>query len=193
VTLPPSDLLDRYRNADQDAGEALLRAYIPVVRSLALAGTLDPDGAAEVAQRALTHLKSRLGGVDGTKELMAAAEEVTRDEVKEWTQAREGRPAHLIGLSPEAAALATPPRVDLEEVFGALPDRQSSWMLLEAVDFLPDHYKALFLLRHMEGLERKEIGELAGLSEKETATGVNAARRLFHRELAFNLQKLAES
>jgi DNA-directed RNA polymerase specialized sigma24 family protein len=192
VTANVSDLIRRHRTGDTTAGPAIVRAYLPVVRSLALAGTLDPTRAAEVTGRVLGRLLSRAGEARDASRLLALAEEGARDEVRQEVKGSGGRRAYLLTLADSPAARPSGPGMRLPEVLGGHPTDRTAWMLLEAASFLPAHSQAMFLLRYLEGLGYPEIADLAGVSAREVGAAIGAARRLFERELDLYLRKLAK-
>ncbi len=185
-----TDLLRRLQAGDASAAPALVRACLPAVRSLALAGTLDPARAGEVARRALERILARVHEARDASRLLAIVEEVTREEVRGALKGSGGRKAHLLGLPASAAEKAKGPVLSLPAVLGAEPPEKASWMLLEAASFLPPRSQALFLLRYLEGLSYGEIADLTGTTTREVGTGLAAARRLYEREFGNYLRKL---
>jgi DNA-directed RNA polymerase specialized sigma24 family protein len=186
------DIIRRHQTGDATAGPGISRAYLPVVRGLALAGTLDPARAAEVAGRALGRLLGRAGEARDAKRLLALAEEITREEVRLDLKGTGGRRAYLLTLADSAAARTAGPGIRLPEVMAGLPAEKTSWMLLEAASFLPTHSQALFLLHYLEGLGYPEIADLAGVSSREVGAAIAAARRLYERELDLYLRKISK-
>lgn len=187
----PTDLVSRWRAGDSGAGPLVGQALLPVARTLALAGTLDPAGAEEVTRAALARILPRLAEADAATHPAAVAEETTREEVRAWVKAHGGRTTEIVGLPAEAAAKARGPAVRLAEIFGELPPDRAALMLLEAVNWIPEQYQSIFLLRNLEGLDYAEIADLTGHSPREVAQSLSAARKLFERELTFQLRKLA--
>lgn len=187
----PTELIPRWRAGDAEAGPLLGHALLPIVRSTALAGTLDPAGADEVTRNALARILPRLAEPDADERASAIAEETTREEARAWVKSHGGRTTEIVGLPAEAAAKARGPAVRLADVFGDLPPDRAALMLLEAVGWLPEPYQTVFLLRHLEGLDAPDIAELTGHSTQEVTTSLTAARKLFERELTFHLKKLA--
>ncbi|MHC4473598.1 MAG: RNA polymerase sigma factor [Planctomycetota bacterium] len=187
----PSEHLQRLRAGDDRAAADLCGHFLPVVHGLALAGTLDPVAAEDVARATLTRLVERLPEVEHAKQLLPLVEELTREQIKEKLRETGGRFTQLTGLPAELAGRAKPPEPDLEEVFGDLPPERAAWMLVEASTFVPAHQQAMFLLRYLEGMSYEEIAEFTGTAVDEVGKALTAARRLYERELLFHLKKLA--
>ena len=56
--------------------------------------------------------------------------------------------------------------------------------MLESIAALPEIYREPFVLKHMEDLSYKEIGELLGLPSDTVETRLVRARRLLREQLA---------
>jgi hypothetical protein len=192
LSVPVATLLQRFKDGDRTAGPMLCRAYLPAVRAIALAGTLDPLAARTVTERSLLALRDGLPEVQEAPRLLPLAEEVTRTEVRKMTRESGGRSAHLLGLSAEAASRPRGPLVHLPDILGDQPPERAAWMLLEAATWLPPHSQVIFLLSYLEGLDYGEIANLSGTSAREVGNAITAARRLYEREFNLHLKKLAE-
>ena len=188
----PAELLSRFASGETDAAQDLCRAYLPVIEGLALAGTLSPEGAEEVVSATLADVMARLPEVGSTAELLALVEESTRTKLSEWVQASEGKSSEIVAIPIEVAKRAKGQGLDLAAVFGDVPGERSAWMLLEAASWLPPRYQAPFLLRYLSGKSYREIAELSGSDSDRVASDLEAARRLYERELTFYLQKQAK-
>ncbi len=188
----PAELLSRYVSGDAGAAPVLCRAYLPVIEGLALAGTLSPDGAEEVVSETVKEIMVRLPEAGTTPELLTLVEESTRTKIQEWVQASEGKSSEIVAIPPEVAERARGQWLDLAAVFGDVPGERSAWMLLEAASWLPPRYQAPFLLRYLFGMSYREIAGLSGSDTERVASDLEAARRLYERELTFYLQKQAK-
>jgi len=189
----PQELLDRHHGGDARAGPALCRRYLPAVRGLALAGTMDAEHAATVAKDALGRLLDRLDEVEESARAITVVEEETREALLRFVREHGSRSTELVGIPADVAARAAGPKLDLPSLFEEVPPEKSAWMLLEGATYLPDKYETVFLLRYLEGMGYQEIGELVGQSAREVGNTVAAARRLYDRELGFHLRKIAGS
>jgi len=192
VTARPSELLSRFTSGDDEAGQDLCRAYLPVMEGLALAGTLNPEGAEEVVAATARDVMTRLREAGNIAELLALVEDSTRNRIVEWVQGSEGKSSEIVAIPIEVAERAKGQGLDLGAVFGDVPAERSDWMLLEAASWLPPKYQAPFLLRYLSGKNYREIAELSGSDSDQVASDIESARRLYERELTFYLQKQAK-
>lgn len=187
------DLLGRAHEGDRDALRDLLLRYHPAVRCLALAGTLATEAAQEANRAALTRLATALPAAERPNRLLPIVEEVTRDEVGKVLAHRGDRPSQMMSLDAEAARRNSGPNISLPELLeGVEPDR-AAWMLLEAAAWIPPHHETLFLLHYAEGMPPEEIAALASSPVDRINTDLDAARRLYERELGFYARKRAST
>jgi len=192
VNPKPAELLSQFASGDADAGPDLLRAYVPAIEALALAGTLNTEGAEEVVAATVQDVLAHLSEAGNTAELLALVEESARTKIHEWVQAGEGKSTEIVAIPAEVAERARGKGLDLARVFGDVPAERSAWMLLEAASWLPARYQTPFLLRYLSGKNYREIAELSGSDPTRVASDLEAARRLYERELTFYLQKQAK-
>ena len=192
MTPRPSELLARFSSGETEAAPDLCRAYLPVIEGLALAGTLSAEGAREVTSATVEDVIARLSEVADPAQLLALVETSTRTKISEWVQAGQGKSSEIVAIPLEVAERAKGQGIELAAVFGDVPGERSAWMLLEAASWLPPRYQAPFLLRYLFDMSYREIAELAGIDSEGVASELEAARRLYERELAFYLQKQAK-
>jgi RNA polymerase sigma-70 factor (ECF subfamily) len=64
-------------------------------------------------------------------------------------------------------------------------------LLEAAVDSLPDNYRAVFMLRDIEGLSTSETGEGLGLGEEAVKTRLHRARAMIRRAVTARIGAVA--
>jgi len=62
-----------------------------------------------------------------------------------------------------------------------------------AVDALPDTYRAVFMLRDIEGLSTSETGQGLGLGEEAVKTRLHRARAMIRRAVTKRIGRIAEA
>jgi RNA polymerase sigma-70 factor (ECF subfamily) len=101
---------------------------------------------------------------------------------------------------PQSQSTAVRPHVEadraepMETIASAQPDperqayaRELSRVLERAVDALPDTYRAVFMLRDIEGLSTSETGAGLGLGEEAVKTRLHRARALVRQAITADL------
>jgi RNA polymerase sigma-70 factor (ECF subfamily) len=80
-----------------------------------------------------------------------------------------------------------PPAIDVEDRARAADDRLiDAWVgdrLRRALQHLPRPYRAIVVLREIEGLSTKEVASLTGISEANVKTRLHRARAQLRKEL----------
>ncbi len=91
---------------------------------------------------------------------------------------RQWRERNLLGRLAER-----PPKAD-PAVDGQLARREQQQAVLEAIAALPEIYREPFVLKHVEGLSYRQIGEWLDLPPDTVETRLVRARRLLREQLA---------
>jgi DNA-directed RNA polymerase specialized sigma24 family protein len=188
VSASPDDLLERLKDGDGDAGRELALAYLPVVRSLSLAATLEPEAAKAIAADALAALHAAFAAAADVAALPGVAAEAVRTAARARIGSGTGRRSYLVALPAEAAERAKGPALDLPGILGDTDPDEAGFMLLEAANRLPVRYRVPFLLTLLEGLPWASVADLTGLSPTELENELMAAHRLFEREFRFAVE-----
>jgi RNA polymerase sigma-70 factor (ECF subfamily) len=101
---------------------------------------------------------------------------------------RAGEPSHFDSLdrdetqdegSPAAVDVASPSQPADEQLMDAWIDRR----LRAALHRLPPSYRAIVVLREIEGLPTREVATITGISEANVKTRLHRARVMLRREL----------
>lgn len=181
----PAQILERLRDGDPEAGRELAVAFLPVVKALSLAASLDARSAKAIAEDALKALPTAFAEVEETSALAGAAAEAVRIAARAHVGSGTGRPSYLVALPAEAADRAKGPALDLPGILEGVDPDEAGFMLLEAANRLPGRYRIPFLLTLLEGLSWADTADLTGMSPTELEKELTAAHRLFEREFRF--------
>jgi RNA polymerase sigma-70 factor (ECF subfamily) len=91
-------------------------------------------------------------------------------------------------LDPAAIRILMPPRGWSERADDTLLRKELSLKLREAVDALPEEYRAIFNLREVEELSNQEVADILGLGLAATKTRLHRARLFLRQRLSKYLQ-----
>jgi len=177
-------LIREAKRGDFDAFEELVRRYQERIYSLGLRMTKHPQDAEDVLQetflRAFEHLSTFreessfatwLFRIAMNTALMKLRQERT---APVYSLDQPGQELDLSEIPPDVRDWAP----NAEEMVEAEEMRQ---LLEEAIDELPEIYRAVFILRDVEGLPAKEVAEILDLSVPAVKSRLLRAR-LFLRE-----------
>ncbi len=177
----PDHALVAAARRDPLAFEALYRKYVTRIYSFALYATRDPHLAEDVTEqvflRALAALpRFRTGGADGTGTFRAWLFRIARTTIANEERRIRRRPVAPLELAHDVAAPDDPA--------AAVEARDEAARAWAAIERLPEDRRRALVLRIVEELSPREIGEILGRSE-------GAVRVLVHRALRSVADELA--
>ena len=180
ASLSDEDIIARVCAGETALFEELMRRYNQRAYRVARAIVKDEAEAEDVMQQAylnaFTHLQQ-------FAERAKFSTWLTRIVIHEALgRRRRARPADQIANDSEVEAMSR------AESAGPSPERQAyaselKRLVEESVDALPDSYRAVFMLREIEGLSTSETAEGLDLGEEAVKTRLHRARAILRREL----------
>jgi RNA polymerase sigma-70 factor (ECF subfamily) len=182
--LPDAEIVRRVRAGDRALFEVLMRRHNQRVYRAARAVIKDESEAEDVMQQAYINAYTHLHQFEARAEFstwltrIALNEAFARRQKLRTAAARTGGADGASGAPMETMRSAGPD-----------PERQAYGqdlraLLEHAVDALPEHYRAVFMLRDVEGLSTGETAAGLGLGEEAVKTRLHRARAMIRRALA---------
>lgn len=166
-------LVERARNGEVGALEALYRRHVDRVYALCLRMTADERTAEELTQDVWVRVWRKLDSFRGDAAFTTWLHQVTTNLVRDRLRSRSrrrgreeltGEPARLgSGRSPRSVE----DRMDLESAIRTLPDRA----------------REVFVLYDIEGYQHREIARMLDVAEGTSKAHLFRARRLLRQEL----------
>jgi RNA polymerase sigma-70 factor (ECF subfamily) len=187
---PDLDLLGRARAGDFAAFEELVGRFQPRVYGLALRILGQPHDAEDVVQQTFLSMIEHLADFRGESAVAAWVLRIAANHALKLLRKRRGRP--------------TVPLADADDSFADLPHPQyiAPWrddpadlasrhetreLIDRALAQLDDKYRAVFVLRDVEGFSVKETADLLGISEANVKVRLLRARLALREELTRTL------
>ena len=178
------DLVRRLRGGETAAFGRLMDTYASRVYRVAHRITRNEADAEEVVQDVFFNLSRRIDTFEGRAALGTWIHRVATNAA--LSKRRQNRSERMIGLEDclasrranghrgggSALALAGWSPTPEEEIF-ALETRT---ILNRAIDALPDRYRSILFLRHMEGLSNEEVAKVSGESIASVKSQLHRAR-----------------
>jgi RNA polymerase sigma-70 factor (ECF subfamily) len=192
-SLPDSEIVKRVRAGDRALFEILMRRHNQQIYRAARAIVKNETEVEDVMQQAYINAYLHL---DQFEERSQFSTWLTRIAVNEAIGRREKtRAAQLINERLEENRGKV---VDTFTSSQPSPEHQAyarelQRVLEEAVDELPDGYRAVFMLRDIEGLSTSETGEGLGLGDEAVKTRLHRARAMIRRSVASRIGAVAAS
>jgi RNA polymerase sigma-70 factor (ECF subfamily) len=173
----PSDaqLLARVGGGEPEAFAELVGRYSPLVHSLTLSATGQGEAAEELAQEAFCRAYANLDGLRDPAKFRSWLWGITRRVCQDWRR-RRARNRETAEVSTSVAAPVDGPAREAE-----LAERRSR--VRQAVDELPEKYRIVVQLRHLQGLSYERIAGLVGLSLSGVSNRLAAAREMLRVKL----------
>lgn len=159
------ELLDRFKNGDQDAFVEIFKGHKEMIFRVAYSLAGERETAKDITQDVFIRIYKHLAGFAARSSLRTWIYRITINVAKDYSRKRSFLPLFdaLLqradqGSDPQAIAEQTDRAKRLREAIGRLPIRQ----------------KQVFILKNEEGLRYTEIGEILGVK-------VGAVKALVHR------------
>lgn len=185
------ELVERLRAGDEAALETLMERYAPRVYQLAHGITRNEADAEEVVQDVFLTLFQKIDSFEGRAALgtwiyrvatNAALIKRRGKRFKVEVALEERIPTfladgHLAG--DRASLLADWSTTPEQELLSA----EARAVLGRAIEALPDHYRAVLVLRDVEGLSNEEVAEVVGESVASVKSRLHRARMALREEL----------
>ena len=188
-------LVERLRGGDPAALEALMERYAPRVYRLAYGITRNQADAEEVVQDVFLNLFRKIDSFEGRSALgtwiyrVAANQALIKQRGKRFeveVALEEQLPTFLADghrAGDRAWVLADWSRTQEEELLTA----ETRGTLNRAIDALPDHYRAVLVLRDVEGLSNEKVAEALGESVATVKSRLHRARMALREQMTKSL------
>lgn len=184
VTKTDNELIEMFLSGCTQSFEELLSRYETKAYNLALRLTKNTEDAEEVLQDVFVTLYRKLPGFEGKSAFSSWLYRITVN--ASFMKLRKRK--HQNGVSLDEVYPHLPTGYRSETEFGANTDSrifnsQLRTALEKAIARLPEEYKAVFILRDIDGLSNKEVGEILTLSIPAVKSRLHRSRMMLRRRL----------
>ncbi len=187
------DLAKGLRQGEGEAVEALVARHGPWIYRLARRLSGSPLDAEEVAQDALLKVIQRITTFKGEAAFTSWVYRIAANLAYEKLRGRPGREEvaleDFLPIFDEQGAHTRMIPDWSEQADDQLLGREARARLAEAIDRLPPDYKAVFVLRDLEGRRNAKIAELLDLSLSAVKSRAHRARLFLRAQLADYFEK----
>src|SRR5215510_9007550 len=188
--LTDNEIVDRVRQGDTALFEILMRRHNQRVYRAARAIVKDEAEAEDVMQQAYTNAFVHLTQFESRARFSTWLTRITIYEA--LARRRKQRPEEPLSMGEDEGHDGAAPVSSSE----ASPERQAyagelGRLIEDAVDALPESYRAVFMLREVEGLSTLETAEGLGLGEEAVKTRLHRARAMIRRGITARIGAVA--
>ncbi len=171
------DLVRAAARGDRAAFDRLAESYGPRLRRFVeMMGVLEAE---DVVQDTLKEAVTSIASFRGRSEFSTWLLGIALNRTRRWWRAHAAVPD---AVAPEKLDRADPAARD-RSLSSGLVRKESAERVAIALDSLPPILREAFVLKHVEGLDYREIGELAGTSEGTARVRAHRAKLLLQSEL----------
>jgi RNA polymerase sigma-70 factor (ECF subfamily) len=155
-----SRALERVRGGDREAFRSLVERHQSAVYSFVLRLVRNPDAAEDIAQEAFVRAFASLDRFRAQSKFRTWVMQIALNLIRDRRRA-EGRWPVVVSIEELRQRPDRPAASDPE---ASIADQELASLLEKALDSLPQDYREVFVLKHVEGLSYGEIAEMTGVS-----------------------------
>jgi len=194
VTELDDTLVERVRAGDKSAFEVLMHRYEDRVFRLAVGMMKNREDALDAVQDAFLNVYRKIDTFRGESSFSTWLYKISLNSVYMKLRSRsrheQTEPLEVLEklLDPAKTRILMPPAGWSARADNELLRKELSLKLREAVEALPEEYRAIFTLREVEDLSNQEVADILGLSLAATKTRLHRARLFLRQRLSKYLQ-----
>ena len=181
VRLPPDRAqqdrwVARLREGDEAALREVVEAFSERITSVVAGMIRDRDAVDDVVQETFVKAFFRIGSFHGDSGLFTWLYRVAINAAKDHAKKRGRRPAAALDDLAGGVGAASFPSSEVPAL-ERLEDREVRFAVRRAVQALPPKFRAVLVLRELEGLRYEEIADVLGISLGTVESRLFRARR----------------
>ncbi len=173
-------LVDRFKSGDQSAFDEMVSRYWDRIYSMVHQLLRNPQDAEDALQETFLQVYRGIKGFEGRSTFSTWLFRLATNVCLMKIRRRETEPSKLLPLEdylPRHEEGKAPHLLDwADRPEDALLTKESREKMMEALDKLPPEYRAVFILRDMEGFSNAETGESLGISVAAVKSRLHRAR-----------------
>ncbi len=180
-----TDLIERFTKGCQPSFEQLMQRYETKVHNLAMRLTRNPEDAEEVLQDVFVTVYRKISGFEGKAKFSSWLYRITVNAAfMKLRKRKQDQSVSLDDMLPHLQNKAITQR----NAFGARSDalalnNEIRDALEAAIGKLPEDYRAVFVLRDIDGLSNKEVGDILSLSIPAVKSRLHRSRLMLRKRL----------
>ena len=186
--LPDDSLVERARQHDLAAFEALMRRHNRRLFRVTRGVLRDSDAAQDAVQEAYLRAFTRLDSYQPEGRFAAWLTRVALNEALMIRRRAQFGMVSLDEAGEESLAVEEAASADSPSADQFVEAAHARALLEHAIDALPDNFRMVFMLRAVEGLDVRETAESLGINPTTVRTRLFRAQRLLRSELSKRLR-----
>lgn len=178
-------LVEQFKTGDIEAFEEIIERYESKVLNLALRFTRNQEDAEEVMQDVFSTVYRKISGFQGKSAFSSWLYRIVVNAAfMKLRKRKQNQSISIEDLAPAVKQYC----IDREAMVGSLPQnmtvaRELREVLQAAIDKLPEQYRAVFVLRDVDGLSNEETSEILNLSIPAVKSRLHRSRMMLRKKL----------
>jgi len=179
-----SELIAKFQTGDTESYVELIGRYTEKVFNLALRLTRNQEDAEEVLQDVFLTVYRKIDRFEGKAAFSSWLYRITVNTAFMTLRRRKQHPTiSMEDVNPQIKESWTGPTSANSDVNYISTQHQLREVVEGAIAKLPEEYRAIFLLRDVDGLSNQEVGEILGLSVPAVKSRLHRSRLMLRRRL----------
>lgn len=184
-TTSDNDLIDQFRAGSSKSFEELISRYETKAHNLAMRLTRNAEDAEEVLQDVFVTVYRKIDGFEGKAKFSSWLYRITVNAA--FMKLRKRRQDHSVPMEDVLPSVQNK-AAELFQSYGAHSDsltlsNEIREALEGAIGKLPEDYRAVFVLRDVDGLSNKEVGDILELSIPAVKSRLHRSRLMLRKRL----------
>jgi RNA polymerase sigma-70 factor (ECF subfamily) len=179
------ELVARFRKGDMDAFQELISRYETKAFNLAMGFTRNLEDAEEVLQDVFVTVYRKIEGFQGKSAFSSWLYRITVNAAfMKLRKRKQNQTVSIEDLTPgtenswNEKSDAVDPGSEVHTI-----NKQLKEVLYRAIQKLPEEYRIVFMLRDVDGLSNKEVGEILDLSIPAVKSRLHRSRLMLRKKL----------
>lgn len=183
-TLSDTELITKFQTGDQESYVELISRYTEKVFNLALRLTRSQEDAEEVLQDVFLTVYRKIDKFEGKAAFSSWLYRITVNTAFMSLRKRKQHPTvSMEEINPMVKESWTGNSSEQSDVNYLSTRHQLREVVEGAISKLPEEYRAIFLLRDVDGLSNQEVGEILQLSVPAVKSRLHRSRLMLRRKL----------
>lgn len=184
MTVCDAKLVEEFKAGNTESFEVLVSRYAPKVYSMASRFVLNKEDAEEVLQDVFVTVYRKIKGFEGKSSFSSWLYRVAfNTSLMKLRKRRQFKDVALEDFFPDfdnSIILRNPSCDDTDKIADR---RRMAEVIEEAISRLPGDYKAVYILRDIDGLSSREVGKILRLSIPAVKSRLHRSRMMLRRKL----------
>ena len=179
------ELIKRFKKGSLEAFEELIKRYEAKIYNLAMRFTRNQEDSEEVVQDVFSTIYRKVGSFEGKSAFSSWLYRIIVNAA--FMKLRKRKQDHTIALE-DLAPNIKQACLDQDHLFGTRNEnagttREMREMIQGAINLLPYQYRAVFVLRDVDGMSNQEVGEILNLSIPAVKSRLHRSRLMLRKKL----------